>query len=250
MCHTILPSCVSSSIVSPLCTVAGYVEEAGVDDDLFERPRHPYTRRLLEAVPRLDRALPLRTTGTAPMVVPSGIVGGCPFAPRCDFRVDRCREEMPGIESGGGRSVRCFRWADLTPPQDSSEDRAYRKRMADVPSNAVPLLEVVALDAGYVHSGLALRRDQRQRVEALRRVSFEVKSGVCLAIIGESGSGKTTLARCLAGLHSPSSGQMIFAGTPLRRRAGDRSRDVRREIQIVFPDPESSLNPSMDSSVM
>ena len=69
--------------------------------------------------------------------------------------------------------------------------------------------------------------------------------GGCLAIVGESGSGKTTSGRCLAGLHQPTAGEMLFAGSPLPAPPRLRDPSVRRRIQIVFQDPDSSLNPSM-----
>jgi len=69
--------------------------------------------------------------------------------------------------------------------------------------------------------------------------------GECLAVVGESGSGKTTLGRCLAGLHRPLSGELRFDAQPLGALAQDRPADVRRRIQLVFQDPDSSLNPHM-----
>ena len=100
------------------------VEEAAVDD-LFERPRHPYTRCLLEAVPRLDTVVPVAATGSMAVGVPSGIALGCPFEPRCEFRVGRCGEEMPPEENSGGRRVRCFEWANLTRRSASGRESCW-----------------------------------------------------------------------------------------------------------------------------
>ena len=74
-------------------------------------------------------------------------------------------------------------------------------------------------------------------------MSFELKRGACLAIVGESGSGKTTIARCVAGLHSPSVGAILLAGEQLAPRARSRTRQQRRQLQIVFQNPYDSLNP-------
>ena len=105
------------------------------------------------------------------------------------------------------------------------------------------LLEVEELVAAYV--GRRRRRAGRSRKVAVNAVSFDLMSGRCLAVVGESGSGKTTLARCLAGLHAPDAGRIVFDGELLPGLARERPLDTRRRIQIVFQDPDSSLNPSM-----
>jgi peptide/nickel transport system ATP-binding protein len=223
------------------------VEEAQVDD-LFRRPQHPYTQRLLEAVPRVRRTT-TRLRGIAGSAVePWNRPAGCPFAPRCGYRVARCDSAMPAPEPvpGAAHVVRCWRTDDVR--------AATLRRSAGEPSPAIalpgsapppsdgPLLEVRDLWATYKQrrgSGGAVR------VNAVAGVSFDVAAGACLAVVGESGSGKTTLARCLAGLHAPLSGAIRFAGQPLAPLARRRDLAVRRRLQIVFQNPEASLNPTM-----
>jgi len=74
-------------------------------------------------------------------------------------------------------------------------------------------------------------------------VSFAIESGRCVALVGESGSGKTTIGRCLAGLHPPSGGRILFDGGELAAFARNRPLAARRRIQIVFQNPFESLNP-------
>ena len=100
------------------------------------------------------------------------------------------------------------------------------------------------LTAGYRGRRLGGGRGRQANI-ALRGVSFSLDAGSCLAVVGESGSGKTTLGRCLAGLHRPISGEVRFEGHALGGLAQDRPPDVRRRIQLVFQDPDSSLNPYM-----
>jgi peptide/nickel transport system ATP-binding protein len=83
---------------------------------------------------------------------------------------------------------------------------------------------------------------QRQRL-VLDRVSLSVSDGECLAIVGESGSGKTTLARCIAGLHRPQSGAVVLNGERLAASIQARSADERRAIQLIYQNPDRSLNP-------
>ena len=100
-----------------------------------------------------------------------------------------------------------------------------------------------------LHAGYRGRRPSpwraRSWVPAVSGAAFDVRAGECLAVVGESGSGKTTLGRCLAGLHAPQSGEVSFGGVRLASLAREREPAIRRRIQIVFQDPDSSLNPSM-----
>ncbi len=80
-------------------------------------------------------------------------------------------------------------------------------------------------------------------IKAVDKVSFDLDKGRTLGIVGESGSGKSTLARCLLLLEKPDNGIVTFDGYDLTAMGEKRLRDVRREIQIIFQDPYSSLNP-------
>jgi peptide/nickel transport system ATP-binding protein len=78
---------------------------------------------------------------------------------------------------------------------------------------------------------------------AVRGVSFELVRGETLGVVGESGSGKSTLLRVITGLLPPAGGTITLRGKTLAPRAVKRPRSVRRELQIVFQNPDSSLNP-------
>src|SRR5262245_50839105 len=82
-------------------------------------------------------------------------------------------------------------------------------------------------------------------IRAVDGVSFEIREGESFGLLGESGSGKSTLARLLARLTEPTSGEIIFRGTTLGKVSERQMRQIREQIQIVFQNPYSSLNPRM-----
>jgi ABC-type glutathione transport system ATPase component len=85
---------------------------------------------------------------------------------------------------------------------------------------------------------------RERTVHAVRDCSLELQSGEVLALVGESGSGKSTLARVIAGIVAPDRGTVWFRSQDLARAPSAEQRGLRRRIQMVFQDPDASLNPS------
>lgn len=110
--------------------------------------------------------------------------------------------------------------------------------MADSTGPRPPLLEVDDLVVQY-------RAARRQVVRAVDGVSFRVDADEAIGIIGESGCGKTTTGKAIAQLEEPRRGRIAFRGEDLVTASRARRRELRRKIQFVFQDPQSSLNPRM-----
>jgi peptide/nickel transport system ATP-binding protein len=208
---------------------AGRVVEIGSADELFTSAAHPYTRRLVGAIPRL-------TGGRSLVGIPGHAVSpgrrppGCSFAPRCTLRIDQCEAAMPALlPVGPGHAVRCIR-ADLV--LSGGQSRAGDPIEMPTPDEAVqPALRLENVVASY------------GRNEVLHSVSLSLADHECLALVGESGSGKTTVARAVAGLHRSWTGTIALSGTELRHAARQRSGEARRQIQYIFQNPYGSLNP-------
>jgi ABC-type oligopeptide transport system ATPase subunit len=105
------------------------------------------------------------------------------------------------------------------------------------------LVEVSRLVKEFVRGGGVFRRGTT--VKAVDEVSFSIEEGETFGLVGESGSGKTTTGRCILRLIEPTSGTVRFRGQDVLALPRRRLRDARRDMQIVFQDPISSLNPRM-----
>ncbi len=127
----------------------------------------------------------------------------------------------------------------MTTMQEATAAGAAASRNDDI------LLEVKDLKMHFpVSSGMLFQRTVSY-VKAVDGVSFTVKRGETLGLVGESGCGKTTLGRCILQLYHPTAGQVIFEGQDLTRMKSKQMRAMRREMQVIFQDPYSSLNPRM-----
>jgi peptide/nickel transport system ATP-binding protein len=207
---------------------AGRVVEIGGADELFTSAGHPYTRRLVGAIPRL-------TGGRSLVGIPGHAVSpgrrppGCSFAPRCNLRIDECEAAVPPLQPiGPDHAVRCIR-AELVSGQQSRAGDLVEMPAADEAEQ--PALRLENLTALY------------GRHEVVHSVSLSLAAHECLALVGESGSGKTTIARAIAGLHRGWTGSIVLDGTELPPAARQRSGDARRRIQYIFQNPYGSLNP-------
>ncbi|RFF29836.1 ABC transporter ATP-binding protein [Wenzhouxiangella sediminis] len=108
-----------------------------------------------------------------------------------------------------------------------------------------PVLQVRNLEVSFrVDAGTLFRHDYRS-IRAVDGVSFDVYSAETLGIVGESGCGKSTLARALLGLQRPRRGEILWLGEDLVQLSEEALRRKRREIQLIFQDPQGSLDPRM-----
>jgi peptide/nickel transport system ATP-binding protein len=221
------------------------VEQAGVQQ-LFEAPRHRYTKALLAAMPtlELDRGAELATIpGVPPKLLDLG--PQCRFAPRCAFAQDDCRRTDPTlvpVTPGSDHLQACFHPAAESPV--ASVPEVQRSRAAAEPRGSETLVQLFDVHKRF---GLKARRPfgPRRAVHAVSGVTLTIAAGETLGIVGESGCGKTTIGRMLVGLERPSSGSVTFDGRDLTAQTPAVRRRRRRDLQMMFQDSAAALDPRM-----
>jgi peptide/nickel transport system ATP-binding protein len=230
---------------------AARLAEQGSAQNVFAKPLHPYTAGLLRSVPRLDRARG-RKLETIEGLPPNLLEPppGCRFAPRCPARLPACVAELPELtEIEPHRYSACIRAKELSQVgpeglglQQAGRDPAITKEL----DRARPLLRVHDLRTYFeVGAGFQMFRNTRFEVRAVDGLTFEVYRGETLGLVGESGCGKTTVGRTLLRLEQATGGEIVFDGANVTRVTGQRLKDYRRKVQVIFQDPYSSLNPRM-----
>lgn len=244
-------------VVARVCTrvgvmYAGEMVERAEIQQLFESPQHPYTQGLIRCVPKLgaDKSgsilYPIR--GRVPP--PNNRPVGCMYTPRCDYAQDRCTAERPQLRMmQNGTAVRCHFAEEIDPsqwiPTDDIKPSLDPSKQAASDEN---LLEVNNLQKYYEVQGSSLRdvlgMGEPRYVKAVENASFNVKKGKTLGVVGESGCGKSTLIKTLIGLEDSTSGDATFMGFDITGDLGTRNEKLIQELQMVFQNPDSTMNPS------
>ncbi|HEX4814639.1 MAG TPA: ABC transporter ATP-binding protein [Nonomuraea sp.] len=235
-----------------LVMYAGRPVEQGSVDDIYYRPRMPYTMGLLASIPRVDGEegplVPIE--GSPPS--PSSLPPGCPFAPRCPMKVDMCDDEEPPLTVfGAGRHVACIRsheiehkgltGADVFPVPVIPPSDVVRVPRAE----RATVLELDGLVRHYPLMKGAVFKRRVGTVYAVDGISLDVAEGETLALVGESGCGKTTTLQQIMQLAPPQGGRVVVLGRDSAKLDKAGRNALRRDLQIVFQDPMAALDPRM-----
>ena len=219
---------------------AGEVVEQAAIDPLFGGPRHPYTEGLLASMPQTTPPGQPLTVIPGQVPSPQDWPTGCRFADRCPYVEPVCTAAAVGWVGSDADGVRCRRASELT--LASSVHVEFTRDNPVSAAGMAPLVSVSALRKDFPVRSALLRRELGL-VRAVDGVDFEIGPGETLGLVGESGSGKSTVARLVLRLIEPSAGQVVIDGAEVTALGKAALRDSRRNMQMVFQDPYSSLDP-------
>jgi peptide/nickel transport system ATP-binding protein len=237
------------AVVSKLCDrvgvmYAGQFCEQAVMRDIYTRPLHPYTLSLLGCIPRFELQAGKRLLASIPGMIPrlDELPQGCVFAPRCPFARAECTASRPPLaEVQPGHFSACIRWNVLpTAAEFIKTAREIPVHRAETPE----VLRIRELKKSYPASErlFGLARAGRT-VRAVDGVTLWVRKGNTLGVVGESGCGKTTMLRAIIGLAPKTSGDILLSGQDVEPGVSRRGRATLKQMQMVFQNPEASLNP-------
>ena len=250
---------------------AGRIVETAPVDQLFGAPRMPYTLGLLGSLPRLDRAgdrgplVPIE--GQPPSMV--DLADGCPFVPRCPLAAAECEAEEPSLQGPSGaddqHSTACWR-SDMLVASEPDAAAVFGTAVSGTavsgieqpvsapvedasgghhPTQPSVVLRVDELAKHYPLVKGTIFRRQVGTVRAVDGVSFELRAGEVLGLVGESGCGKTSTLMEILGLNQPSAGRIEVLGHDVATLDRTSRRAIRRDLQVVFQDPMASLDPRL-----
>ena len=186
--------------------------------ELFQNPSHPYTKSLLACRPRLDRESKILPT---------------------------IKDFMEEQVLADGRTQIIEKPQPLAVVNQDILVDSYETEPVNIDRQQEPILSVRNLKVGFPAQGV-FGKDRQQYTWAVNDISFAVYPGETLGLVGESGCGKSTLARTILRLIEPQQGSIEFYGKNITKLRGEAMQILRRELQIIFQNPFSALNPRMN----
>ncbi|MDR7126383.1 ABC transporter ATP-binding protein [Pseudotabrizicola sp. 4114] len=217
----------------------GQIVETGAAQTILRTPRHPYSRCLKLASPKMEgpRGRLMILPDTMPSAQQREAISGCYFTGRCPLAQEVCARHRPPLATlDAGHQTACH-FPERTNEINVSEAKA---QSAATTVGEEVVLRAAGLGKTYVQKDWLGRSSH---VEALKDVNFEVRAGEFVGIVGESGSGKSTLTKLIVGLEGVTAGRLEVVGLNRAAATPEERKALIAQVQLIFQDPQSALNP-------
>ncbi len=223
---------------------AGQMVESAEVATFFEQPLHPYAQHLIAALPSFNKRKQRLSAIPGRVPAPDDRPTGCRFHPRCAHAFEPCATDEPALQTlseKNKRDVRCHLYPEQHKPPALVVSEAL-KETATCSESVLFSVRHLGVHFPIARGGLGRARVVQK---AVNNISFDLKQGQTLALVGESGSGKSTVCRVLLGLQAITCGEVKFRDQDLVSLKGPALKAFRKDVQIIFQDPYSSMNPRM-----
>ena len=223
---------------------AGEIVLEGPVRKILKEPIHPYTYGLLKSIPKLSLSgLPDSMPGSQPQ--PGHIGGGCSFYERCNFSDIKCKANVPELEyiPEIDTSVRCFHYSKLN--SRIKEEKLKNQKIKKIKIDEI--LDLKGVSISYAKQGILdqFLNKVTDPNPTVKDINININKGETIALVGESGSGKSTILKSIAGLLKTKDGNITFNKEKiLSGNLKERSSEDLRSIQLIFQNPDESLNPN------
>lgn len=223
---------------------AGEVVEESSAYDFFNKPLHPYSQGLMNALPSIEKRD--QQLEIIPGRVPDrfDVVKACRFAERCAYAWEDCREVKPTLLNVNEQMARCHLYDKSLAPEQIKHQHVAQTELVSSAHSQDSLLEVNNLKVHFpIQKGLFKR--VVGYVKAVDGIHLTLKAGKTLALVGESGCGKTTTGRAILQLIDANAGSVNYQLEDITQAKSKRLHELRRDLQIIFQDAYSAMNPRM-----
>jgi peptide/nickel transport system ATP-binding protein len=231
---------------------AGKIVEVGPVNEVFSKPRMPYTIGLIKSIPRVDslagsKLVSIEGAPPSPVDLPPG----CAFGPRCPAFVQSCTTAIPALISldNSDHLAACHRVNEIIGiERDGGLFKEGPESSVKSSTGADVILQVTDLKKTFpLMKGSILRR-QVGSIYAVDGVSLTLQTGRSLALVGESGCGKTTTLIEIMNLLAPENGQITFLSKDVAKLNKKDRLALRKDLAMVFQDPSASFDPRLPVS--